>query len=264
MTIELYNDGTHVCVSYEDDVTTPGGVQSNQFLVMHDGHAAVIDPGGDLTYPRLYDHLNDKITVKDLEYVIASHQDPDIISSLSKWVVGTNCKIVVSRLWERFIPHLCRSAKACTVTERVIPIPDEGMTIRVGNSPLVAIPAHFMHSEGNFQFYDPISKILFSGDLGASFIDGQDASKPVTNFNQHIPLMEGFHRRYMSSNKVCRYWANMVRGLDIDWIVPQHGLSFKGKEMINQFIDWVENLQCGVDLMTQDDFQLPRRKDAWV
>jgi flavorubredoxin len=264
MTIELYNDGTHICVSYEDDVSTAGGIQSNQFLVIHDGHAAVIDPGGDLTYPGLYAHLNDMITVKDLDYVIASHQDPDIISSLSKWVVGTDCKVVISRLWKRFIPHLCRSAKACILDERVIPIPDEGMTIRIGNSPLVALPAHFLHSEGNFQFYDPVSKILFSGDLGASIIEGHDVSKPVVDFERHIPLMEGFHKRYMSSNKICRYWANMARDLDIEWIVPQHGLSFKGKKSVNQFIDWVEKLECGVDLMTQDNFRLPRRTDTWV
>jgi len=264
MTIELYNDGNHVCVAYEDDVCTSGGIQTNQFLVVHDGHAAVIDPGGDLTYAGLYDHLNDRITVKDLDYVIASHQDPDIISSLSKWVVGTNCKVVISRLWERFIPHLCRTAKACTLDDRVISIPDEGMAIRLGDSPLVAIPAHFLHSEGNFQFYDPISKILFSGDLGASMVDGHDVSKPVVDFEKHIPLMEGFHQRYMSSNKICRYWANMARTLDIEWIVPQHGLSFKGKEMVNRFIDWIEGLECGVDLMSQDDFRLPRRSDTWA
>ena len=263
MTIELYNDGTHACLAYEDDVNTPGGIQSNQFLVMHDGHAAVIDPGGDLTYAGLYEHLNYSIDVKDLDYVIASHQDPDIISSLSKWVVGTNCKVVISRLWERFIPHMCRVAKANSLRDRVIAIPDEGMTIRIGDSPLVAIPAHFLHSEGNFQFYDPVSKILFSGDLGASIIDGQDVSKPVGDFKAHIPLMENFHKRYMSSNKVCRYWANMARELDIEWLVPQHGQSFRGKEMVNNFIDWIENLQCGVDLMTQGNYSLPKRSDNW-
>jgi flavorubredoxin len=49
----------------------------------------------------------------------------------------------------------------------------------------------------------------------------------------------------------------MARQLDIEQIVPQHGARFVGKAMVNRFIDWIENLQCGVDLMTQDHYRLP-------
>jgi flavorubredoxin len=108
---------------------------------------------------------------------------------------------------------------------------------------------------GNFQIYDPVSKILFSGDMGASLVD--DAS-PVQDFAAHVPHMEGFHRRYMASNKVGRLWANMVRGLDIEMIVPQHGRPFVGKPMITAFLDWIADLQCGMDLMGPDDYQVPR------
>jgi hypothetical protein len=52
----------------------------------------------------------------------------------------------------------------------------------------------------------------------------------------------------MASNKVLKLWANMVRQLDIEMIVPQHGAIFKGKEMVERFINWIENLQVGVDL----------------
>ena len=49
------------------------------------------------------------------------------------------------------------------------------------------------------------------------------ASRPVTDLQAHIPRMEGFHRRYMVSNKILRLWVNMARQLDIAMIVPQHG-----------------------------------------
>ena len=181
MTIELYNDGTHKCFSYEDIVGSQG-VQSNQFLVVDDGHAALIDPGGDLTYAGLYENLSQEVMVKDLDYVIASHQDPDIVSSLSHWVARTKCKIAVPKVWDRFIPHLCRSAKVKEMEQRLVSIPDEGKALQIGHSVLVAIPAHYLHSEGNFQFYDPTSRILFSGDLAASFGDGEDVSDPVSDF----------------------------------------------------------------------------------
>ncbi len=70
--------------------------------------------------------------------------------------------------------------------------------------------------------------------------------------------MKAFHQRYMCSNKVIRLWVNMVRQMDIEMIVPQHGTPFIGKErMIKQFLDWIETLPCGVDLMTEQIFSCP-------
>lgn len=252
MAVELYNDGNHKCIAFYDLVSGEG-VQANQFLVVNGEHSALLDPGGDLIYNDLFMQSYKYLFTKNLEFVIGSHQDPDIISSLNKWLVGSDCKVIVPAIWSRFIPHFAPPGKS---RERLISIPDRGMDIRLGNAVLKALPAHFLHSEGNFQFYDPISKILFSGDLGASILD-KNESVPVTDFEAHIPHMEGFHRRYMSSNKVCRFWVKMIRQLDLEWIVPQHGRPFHGAEMINNLLNWIENLECGVDLMTQAHYQLP-------
>lgn len=251
MAVELYNNGHHKCIAFYDLVSGEG-VQANQFLVVNGEHSALIDPGGDLIYNDLFMQSYKYLFTKNLEFVIGSHQDPDIISSLNKWLVGSDCKVIVPAIWSRFIPHFAPPGKS---RERLIGIPDKGMEIQLGDAILKAIPAHFLHSEGNFQFYDPISKILFSGDLGASLVESNE-SVPVTDFQAHIPFMEGFHRRYMSSNKVCRYWVNMVRPLDLEWIVPQHGRPFQGKEIIVQFLNWIEQLECGVDLMTQNHYKI--------
>jgi flavorubredoxin len=39
-------------------------------------------------------------------------------------------------------------------------------------------------------------------------------------------------------------------------IVPQHGRAFEGRA-IREFIDWIENLECGVDLMSQANYRIP-------
>ena len=49
----------------------------------------------------------------------------------------------------------------------------------------------------------------------------------------------------------------MVRDLDIEIIAPQHGAIFRGKEMVNQFIDWVEGLEVGAEVM-QEIYKLPK------
>ena len=72
----------------------------------------------------------------------------------------------------------------------------------------------------------------------------------VTDFDAHLEYMEGFHRRYMTSKLVMSAWADMVRKLDINIIAPQHGALFSGKPMVQKFIDWCANLDCGIDLIT--------------
>ena len=70
--------------------------------------------------------------------------------------------------------------------------------------------------------------------------------------------MERFHKRYMISNKICHFRVNMVRTLDEEMMVPQHGRMFKGKAMVNEFLNWIEALPCGIDLMTQNQYQVPK------
>ena len=79
----------------------------------------------------------------------------------------------------------------------------------------------------------------------------------MDNFKEHIPNMLGFHKRYMVSNKVCRLWVDMIRTLDVEVIVPQHGRPFVGKEMIDEFLKWFEQLECGIDNLFSAHYSIP-------
>lgn len=256
--IVLFDDGVHQCLLF-DDLVTGEGIQSNQFMLTNSGQSLLLDPGGDLTYTPLSVEVSRRITLSELTYIFASHQDPDIIAALDKWLLHTKAQVITSQLWARFLPHLTASylttAHGISTTERVIALPDSGSVFTLGTAKLKAIPAHFLHSVGNFQLYDPTSKILFSGDMGASLVDD---AQPVIDFAEHIEHMDDFHRRYMVSNKVIKLWVNMVRTLDLEMIVPQHGRTFKGKTMIDAFLNWIENLECGIDLLEQDDYCEPK------
>ena len=254
----LFDRDGHRCIRFSSLVKGEG-VQANQFLIIDQQRAAVLDPGGDLTYMPLTMELNKYTRLENLDYVMASHQDPDIITSMPRWLVYTNAKVVASKLWARFLPHLSSTFMSERMKghwlDRLIDLPDEGQVLPLGNSHIVVVPGHFLHSVGNFQFYDPISKILFSGDMGASMVE--DAAKSIENFAEHIPNMKGFHQRYMCSNRVIRLWVNMVRQMDVEMIVPQHGTAFVGKAQVHAFLDWIEDLPCGIDLMDQTNFAYP-------
>jgi len=256
MPITLYDHDDHQCLMFTDLADEHAGeaVQSNQFLIIDQGTGAVIDPGGNLAYGELYLTMTRHLLPQKLSAILASHADPDIIASLDRWTSSApNAKIYISTVWERFVPHFCKPGKT---TGRVIGIPDRGMQIRIGRHDLLAVPAHFLHAEGNFQFYDPVSKILFSGDLGVSLGSGSQAQSAVRSLAEVLPRMTAFHRRYMVSNKILRLWADMVSGLDIEMIVPQHGSPLIGPA-IGEFIAWARELPCGIDLMGPEDYRLP-------
>ncbi len=250
----LYDDGTHKCIAFTDLVEGEG-VQANQFAIIDSGDGILLDPGGNLTYKNLLADMAMFFLPSRTRYVFASHQDPDIVASVNGWLLITDANVLIAAEWERFLPHFC--SKGMT-KGRLVPIPAPGMDVELGKCQLQIVPAHYLHTVGNFQIYDPTSKILFSGDIGASIVSGEEAAGIWTDFQDFLERGSGygFHRRYMSGNKACRYWVNMVRQLDIENMVPQHGPHFQGKEMINTFLDWFENLECGMDLITQDDFKL--------
>ena len=250
--VKLYDSEGHVCL-FITGLVDGEGIASNQLVIINNGDAALFDPGGELTYTPLSIELAKHIPIKSaLRYIFASHQDPDIITSLPRWLMHTDCQVVTSRLWSRFLPHLVSGFVAnkmnASLNNRMVEVPDEGRRINLGNTYIQAIPAHFLHSVGNFHFFDPQSGILFTGDVGAAETHGNDHI-PVENMEQHIGLMEGFHRRYMASNRACRNWVDRVRTMDINMLVPQHGRPIAGKENIRIFLDWFETLECGVDYL---------------
>ncbi len=237
----LYDDGTHSNV-WLHDFGRGLAVQANQFLIVHDGHGVVLDPGGPKVYPDVYAETMLRLGDGGLDHIFLSHQDPDIGTSLNAWLMDTKADAYVSRLWVRFIPHFGIDR---LLESRLHPIPDEGMTLELGGAPLRIVPAHFLHSPGNFHVYDPTSKVLFSGDVGASM--GTTYSV-VHDFDAHVELMVGFHRRYIATGAALRAWARAMRRLDIEVIAPQHGAVFAGREMVGRFLDWCEELPCGIDV----------------
>ncbi len=220
-------------------------VPTNQAVIGNGNECILLDPGGHKVHYDLMNEVSSLVSLGDLKYLFFSHQDPDIVAAANAWLMLTDAVGYISELWLRFIPHF-------GVDELLIPrlkgIPDGGMRLPLGSTEIIFLPAHFLHSAGNFQVYDPLSKTLFSGDLGASIAPGYIE---VTDFDAHIASMQAFHHRYMPSATANRLWAEMVRKLDIERIVPQHGAIFPDRYTSQRFIDWVDALPGAAEFMKE-------------
>jgi flavorubredoxin len=234
----IFEDGGHKWAAIGRDPGKPGYlIDSVEYLAINGEESILMDPGGLEIFPAVFSAISGELNPKGIKYLFASHQDPDIISSLGLWVdFNPSIRCYLSWLWCSFVPHFGGNAST------FIEIPDEGMPVPLGNLALEAVPAHYLHSSGNFHLYDGKAKILFSGDVGAAILHGDEAPLFVKDFDTHIGHAEGFHRRWMGSAEAKLQWCERVSALEIDMLCPQHGAIYQGAD-VERFINWFAELE---------------------
>ena len=240
----LFEDKDHKFIWLgADEKEDTGVIMTNQYLIIHKGRGILLDPGGLHLFSRVVSVASRFISLDNIDSIFFSHQDPDVSSGIALWLGVTKAKIYISGLWVRFLPHF-----GLIDNSRIIPLNKPFMNISLGGTELKVLPAHFLHSVGCYCLLDPLSGILFTGDIGAADIQYTSENLFVEDFDQILPSLRGFHTRYMTSKKVTSRWANMVRRQKPVMIAPQHGRIFK-EENVAKFLDWISNLDCGIDLL---------------
>ena len=236
----IYESPSHKWIVLGRDPEKPDNIiDTNQYVVVSKENTLLMDPGGIELFSAMLANVIKLVPVERITHLFASHQDPDIISSLGLWDQALQDATLHSPwLWESFIRHFGMN------NIKFSAIPDQGSNLKIDDVVLDFFPAHYLHSSGNFNVYDGEAKILMSGDIGAA-IESADAPMYVEDFNEHIGKMKMFHQRWMPSNEAKNDWVNRVRALDVDMMCPQHGRIFKGDD-VKRFLDWFEALPVGI------------------
>ncbi|MEW5904810.1 MAG: MBL fold metallo-hydrolase [Pseudomonadota bacterium] len=236
----IYANGSHKWLAVSRDPARPNYlIDTNEYLIVNGTEALLTDPGGSEIFPAVFSAICEDFNPTHIRALFASHQDPDIISSLSLWLeFKRELRCYTSWLWTSFIPHFGGK------DDTFIPLPDEGMDIPLGGITLRAVPAHYLHSSGNFHLYDEQARILFSGDVGAAMLPHDSTELFVKDFDAHIRLAEGFHRRWMGSKVAVLDWCERASQMQIDMLCPQHGAIYQGDDVM-RFINWFAELEVG-------------------
>lgn len=237
---EIYASDTHRWIVFGRDPDKPNKIiDTNQYMVVTKDNALLMDPGGIELFSAMLACVVREVPVDQITHLFASHQDPDIISSLGLWDKAIpNSTLHAPWLWEGFIRHFGMEHIEYS------PINDAGGQLVLDEVALQFVPAHYLHSSGNHHVYDAEAKILMSGDVGAA-LDADDAPLEIDDFDEHIKRMAYFHTRWMPSNRAKDDWIERVSKLDIEQMCPQHGRIFKG-DQVKQFLDWFAALDVGV------------------
>jgi flavorubredoxin len=236
----IYQNGQHAWAIVARDPAKPGYViDTNEYVVTDGREMLLTDPGGAEIFPAVFSAISSEFNPEQIGWLFASHEDPDIISSLSLWLdFNPGIRCYLSWLWGSFVPHFGGNEQT------FISIPDEGNRFDLGRITLEAVPAHYLHSSGNFHLYDAQARILFSGDVGAALLPPEEDELFVSNFDRHIRHGEGFHRRWMGSNEAKLDWCERAAAMKIDMLCPQHGAIYQGAD-VERFINWLADLKVG-------------------
>jgi flavorubredoxin len=242
LTVKLFENHSHEWIVFARDPEKPEKIiDTNQYMIKSEREAILLDPGGIELFSSMLASVVHYLPVDQITHLFASHQDPDIISSLGLWDKTLPGAVLHAPwLWEGFLRHY-----GC---DHIIydAIPDEGKNLQFDNVEIQFIPAHYMHASGNFSVYDPVAKILFSGDVGAG-LNQPDDPIFVEDFEAHIPKIKKFHQRWMPSERAKEMWIKRVRRLEIDMLCPQHGSIYQGED-VGRFLDWLESIEVGSGL----------------
>lgn len=243
----LYEDHRHRVVQLVSEAD-----RRNAFVIVDGGRAILVDPGAPQDYARTSEGVRDVVGEGRLELIFLSQQDAHMGSALNRWLMDTNADALVSALWS---PMVSEHGLDAVFASRMRPVPDVGGIITLGAADIALLPAHFLSSAGGLQMFDPRSKVLFSGALGASAVP---ASCVVEDFDAHVPHLLERHRRHMGGRTVVQAWVRMIEQLDVRTIAPHRGAPLQGEAVIARFLEWCRDTPCGPDVMTPC-FALPTR-----
>ncbi len=236
----VLHDSRHRWIAFGRDPGKPEKIiDTNQYLIVDGNRALLMDPGGIEIFSAMLASVLRFTEIEAITDLFASHQDPDIISSLGLWDQALpHARLHAPWLWEGFLRHFGLN------NIEYVGIPDEGATLALETVELRFIPAHYLHASGNFHVYDPEARILMTGDVGAA-LEPENAPMFVEDFAEHVPKMKMFHQRWMPSNRAKQDWIRRVRALDVEMLAPQHGRIFRGDD-VQRFLDWFEALDVGI------------------
>lgn len=223
------------CIYWVGECSNNGSLQCNPYLLIDGEDGIIVDPGSVLDFDTVYNKITELIPIEKIKYIVLSHQDPDLCSSIPLFEErGLKAKIATHWRTSTLVKYYGVKSDFYIINENGNKlILDSGRIIRFINTP-------YLHFAGSIAAYDTKTKTLFSGDLFGSLSNKWDLYADET----YIGGMKSFHEHYMPSNRVIRPVMEFFLSMDISIIAPQHGCIINND--IKKYITVLRDLECGL------------------
>jgi flavorubredoxin len=190
---------------------------TNPYLIIEGNEAALIDPGSEVDFEKVFSKTQDLIEPSKIKYIILQHQDPDLCGSTTRFERLSDMTVYMAERSSVF-------AKFYGIKSPVELIKSDGeyLQFKTGRK-LKFFQTPYCHSPGAMVTYDEKSKILFTSDIFGAFNDDWELYEDMIGFKKHLSTVKLFMEPYMASKEAVLNFIKKVEKLDIELICPQHG-----------------------------------------
>jgi len=215
-------------------IPLPQGTTYNSYIVKGKEKNALIDTVNPGFERELVDRISEVSDVKNLDYLIMNHAEPDHAGSIP-YILEMNKKII-----------LVTSEKGAKMASVFYNVPEkrikkvrDGDTIDLGGKTLQFIDAPWLHWPETMFTYLIENKVLFSCDFfGAHTAQG--------TYDEDVEELITFAQRYfgeimMPFNNMGKKTMEKIKDLKIEFIAPSHGPIYHNpKEILDVYNKWTK------------------------
>jgi len=232
MNTEFYDN-----IFWVGDTEQVNALHCNPYLLRDGDEAVLFDPGSSLDFEKVFQNVTDLTPLEKIKHVILSHQDPDLCSAVPLFEQkGLKARIACHWRTSVIIQYYGITSPFYLVDQNNYRLElESGRTLQFIHAP-------YLHFPGAVLTYDPVSRILFSGDLFGGFT----LNWGLFADDGYEEAMQAFHESYMPSNDILRPVMEYLLSMDIGTIAPQHG-SIINRD-IRKYIKSLRDLECGTFL----------------
>ena len=215
---------------------TDRGSTYNSYLIL-DEKKVLIDTVKSYMSDALINNIENIIDIKNLDFVVVNHVEPDHSGSIEKIIALSDATIITTKKGKNHLELHYDDAKSWNYK-----IVDTGESISIGKRTLTFVKTPMLHWPDNMVTYSQEDKILFSNDA----------------FGQHIATSKRYDYEIKSiMDDAKEYFANIllpykslipnavktVKGLDIEYICPSHGGIWTKKidDILDAYLEWSGN-----------------------
>ncbi len=215
--------------------------QCHAYLVETADGGVLLDPGSVLTWPSTRAKIQQIMPLDQVRWVVAHHQDPDVIGALRDIEADLPGPVTVITHWR--IETIIHSYGA---TLPLLRVEEHDWTLTLGGRRFDFVFTPYAHFPGAFCTFDGQTGTLFSSDLFGAFTEGFQLYAEAPDYlAQVLP----FHQHYMPGREVLMHAMARIRQHPVRRIAPQHGSIIEGDAQVTFLCDRLSELECGLYLL---------------
>ena len=215
---------------FDQLIPLPQGTTYNSYLVVGSEKTALVDT----MYPKKIHELIDKLDaegIKKVDYIIANHGEQDHSGALPTLVAKyPDAKIVTNAKCKDIVQNLLH------LDEEKFHVVGDGDELSLGDKTVKFILAPWVHWPDTMFSYLKEDKMLFTCDFLGAHYTKNDLFADYTD-----ELVEAAKRYYaeiiMPFRNVAKKYTQMVKGMDVEIIMPSHGPVYDKPEFILNLYD---------------------------